>query len=136
MIHIIKLNKNLIVEEKDIDNTLEALQAEVEGLITTAPIYDELHNLGIDIFADDEGLLKADPIKTLVKIEGNKINYCLVGNLVLVGYTPDGDTVSLTQEQLDFIKQHLHIVKVSSTAETFEAFTFIFNNQINKEEKI
>ena len=51
---------------KNIKGDLKSLQTEVGGLITLANYYAELENNGIDIYADDEGLLKASTITTLL----------------------------------------------------------------------
>ena len=69
---------------------MKSLQTEVGGLITLANYYEELEDQGIDIFADDEGLLKADPITTLLITEKKnpmKVLTALVGNLIFVSHT-------------------------------------------------
>ena len=102
---------------KNIKGDLRSLQTEVGGLITLANYYEELEDQGIDIFADDEGLLKADPkttliitdkknrMKVLTALVGNLI--FLVGNLIFVSHDDEGNTLGLTNEQIDFIKAHL-----------------------------
>lgn len=132
MIRILKITTNKIVIEKDIEGDLKSLQSEVGGLITRVPYFDELTDKYIDIYADDEGLLKADPITTLIKAEGNKIINMLVGNLIFTGYNDDGETLGLTDEQLAFILAHLEMVEVkgrnTKTDEdvSFKCFTFKF----------
>ena len=61
---IFKIDTDGNAAVKDIEGDLKSLQTEVGGLLTLAPYYEELENYGVDIFADDEGLLKANP-KTL-----------------------------------------------------------------------
>ena len=115
---------------KEIEGDLKSLQEEVGGFITLAPHFDELTDMGIDIYADDEGLLKADPKISMVVLnrENGSIESVLVGNLIFVGHDEEGNTKGLTQEQLDFIYEHLARVSfsVKGSDEEKEAFTFIF----------
>lgn len=95
---------------KDIKGDLQSLQNEVGGLLTLANYYEELEDIGVDILADDEGLLKASPQVTLMitdKRNRMKVLTTLVGNLIFVSHNDEGDTVSLTQEQISFISNHL-----------------------------
>ena len=100
-------------------------------MITLAPYFDELDDMGIDIYADDEGLLKADPkISVVVLGENSEIENVLVGNIIFVGHDGDGNSQSLTEEQLAFLYDHLEMVfftddKTTGNIET--AFTFIFD---------
>lgn len=115
---------------KEIKGDLKSLQEEVGGLITLAPYFDELDDMGIDIYADDEGLLKADPkISVVVLGENGRIENVLVGNIIFVGHDGEGNSQSLTEEQLEFLYDHLERVfftdKTTGNIET--AFTFIFD---------
>ena len=95
---------------KNIKGDLRSLQTEVGGLITLSNYYEELEDQGIDIFADDEGLLKADPKTTLIitdKKNRMKVLTTLVGNLIFVSHDDEGSTLGLTDEQIAFIKAHL-----------------------------
>lgn len=115
---------------KEIEGDLKSLQREVGGLITLAPHFDELTDMGIDIYADDEGLLKSNPKITMVVLNRKygSIENVLVGNLLLIGHDDEGNTKGLTDEQLDFISNHLVRVRytVRNKDEEQEAFTFIF----------
>ena len=95
---------------KDIKGDLKSLQTEVGGLLTLANYYEELEKQGLDIFADDEGLLKADPITTLLITEKKnpmKVLTSLVGNLIFVSHDDEKNTLGLTDEQIEFIQAHL-----------------------------
>ena len=95
---------------KDIEGDLKSLQNEVGGLLTIVPYYEELEEQGIDIFADDEGLLKANPkVSLFVTDKKNRMKVLtgLVGNLIFVSHDDDCNTIGLTQEQIDFITEHL-----------------------------
>ncbi len=107
---IFKIDTDGNATVKEIKGDLNLLQTEVGGLITLANYYEELENRGIDIFADDEGLLKADPKTTLIitdKENRMKVLTALVGNLIFVSHDDEGNTLGLTDDQIKFIKAHL-----------------------------
>ena len=107
---IFKIDTDGKADVKNIKGDLRSLQTEVGGLITLANYYEELENQGIDIFADDEGLLKADPKTTLIitdKKNRMKALTALVGNLIFVSHDDECNTTGLTDEQINFIKAHL-----------------------------
>ena len=107
---IFKIDTNGNAAVKDIKGDLKSLQTEVGGLLTLAPYYEELENYGVDIFADDEGLLKANPKTTLIitdKKNRMKVLTALVGNLIFVSHDDEGNTLGLTDDQIMFIKAHL-----------------------------
>ena len=115
---------------KDIKGDLKSLQTEVGGLITLANYYEELEDHGIDIFADDEGLLKADPKTTLIitdKKNRMKVLTTLVGNLIFVSHDDEGSTLGLTDEQIAFIKAHLkQLCYFTPSGKINMAYTFWF----------
>ena len=115
---------------KDIKGDLRSLQTEVGGLITLANYYEELEDQGIDIFADDEGLLKADPITTLLITEKKnpmKVLTALVGNLIFVSHDDEGNTLGLTDAQVVFIKAHLkQLCYFTPSGKMNTAYTFWF----------
>ena len=115
---------------KNIKGDLKSLQKEVGGLITLANYYAELENNGIDIFADDEGLLKANPKTTLIitdKKNRMKVLTALVGNLIFVSHDDECNTTGLTDEQIDFIKAHLkQLCYFTPSGKMNTAYTFWF----------
>ena len=115
---------------KNIKGDLKSLQTEVGGLITLANYYEELEDQGIDIFADDEGLLKADPKTTLIitdKKNRMKVLTALVGNLIFVSHDDECNTTGLTDEQINFIKAHLkQLCYFSPNGKMNTAYTFWF----------
>ena len=107
---IFKIDTDGNAAAKDIKGDLRSLQKEVGGLLTLANYYEELVENRIDIFADDEGLLKSDPKTTLIitdKENRMKVLTALVGNLVFVSHDDEGNTLGLTDDQIKFIKDHL-----------------------------
>ena len=115
---------------KNIKGDLKSLQTEVGGLITLANYYAELENNGIDIYADDEGLLKASPITTLIitdKKNRMKVLTALVGNLIFVSHDDEGNTLGLTGSQVAFIKAHLkQLCCFTPSGKMNTAYTFWF----------
>ena len=107
---IFKIDTDGNAAVKDIEGNLKSLQTEVGGLLTLAPYYEELEMYDIDIFVDDEGLLKADPKTTLIitdKENRMKVLTALVGNLIFVSHDDEGNTIGLTDNQIKFIEDHL-----------------------------
>ena len=127
---IFKIDTDGNAAVKDIKGDLKSLQTEVGGLITLANYYEELEDQGIDIFADDEGLLKDNPKTTLIitdKKNRMKILTCLVGNLIFVSHDDEGSTLGLTDEQIAFIKAHLkQLCYFTPSGKINMAYTFWF----------
>ena len=127
---IFKIDTDGTAGVKDIKGDLKSLQTEVGGLITLANYYSELENNGIDIFADDEGLLKADPKTTLIitdKKNRMKVLTALVGNLIFVSHDDEGNTLGLTAAQVVFIKAHLkQLCYFTPSGKMNMAYTFWF----------
>lgn len=73
-----------------------------------------------DIFVDDEGLLKADPIVSAV--DGN-LNPMLVGNLVFANHDGHGNTVDLTDEDIEHIKSYIYIACTEAKPDGYKIVT-------------
>lgn len=85
-----------VIESEKI--TLADMQHHVEGLITTAwaPFLDE-HR--IDMFANDEGLLmRMQPNIGFMVHDHPQV---IVGPVVLVGHDDEGETIGLTDDQIE-----------------------------------
>lgn len=131
---IFKISDVYHCKSKEITGDLRSLQEEVGGLITLAPHFDDLTEMGIDIYADDEGLLKENPKVTMLVLDDKKQNVedVLVGNLILAGHDGEGNTISLTDEQIDYICNHLKVVEYSrGDGGRHKALTFIFEEEKN-----
>lgn len=132
---IFKIDTDGNAGAKNIKGDLKSLQAEVGGLITLANYYEELDARNIDIFADDEGLLKSNPIITFfVTSKENKYKSIatLVGNLVFASHDDEDNTLGLSQKQLSFIKEHLKKVAYinKDTNQVKLAYTFWFQDEL------
>lgn len=64
-----------------------------------------------DIFVDDEGLFRENPVISAIDKEGNPM---LVGNLVFANHDAEGNTTSLTMEDVARIVGNM--VRVSTEA--------------------
>ena len=131
MIDILKITTGNILMVKSIKGDLESLQHEVGGYISLVPYFKKLEERYINLYADDEGLLKPDPTITLVKTENNAVTEALVGNLIFTGYNDEGETLGLTNEQITFLLSHIDPVEIKGiNKETGEVVTqkcFTFN---------
>ena len=127
---IFKIDTDGNAAVKDIEGDLKSLQKEVGGLITLANYYEELEEQGIDIFADDEGLLKANPkVSLFVTDKKNRMKVLteLVGNIIFVSHDDECNTTGLTDEQIVFIKEHLKPMLYFTASGIFrKAHTFWF----------
>lgn len=57
-----------------------------------------------DIYCDDEGLLQCHPIVSAVSEDGNPM---LVGNLFVVKTNDEGETISLSTDELSEVLEHI-----------------------------
>lgn len=58
----------------------------------------------LDIYCDDEGLFKENNQVAILTINNNgKVVEAIVGNVFIVGHNEEGETISLTQEEIDAV---------------------------------
>lgn len=57
-----------------------------------------------DIFCDDEGLFKDSPIVSAISLNGEPM---LVGNLFITRTNKEGETISLTQDEINEIESNI-----------------------------
>lgn len=76
--------------------------------ILNCDCFDITHRLiggkPFDIFVDDEGLLKENPLVSAYDVNGD---HCLVGNLFVVKVDDEGETISLTEEEINHVAQYV-----------------------------
>ena len=93
--------------EKEIDNTLKALQKEVDGYIEIPFLSEKLNERRIDIIINEEGKF-IDGLKIEIAIvHQGRIVDLVFGNIVFASNDDEDNTIGLTEEQIDFIKQEL-----------------------------
>lgn len=99
-IKIFKIN-TLSMEEKEIDNSLEAFQSEVEG-------YIEIINLGKNciLVCNDEGKIKPSNVASVMLLKNGKFLDFIVGNCFICNVTKYGNFKSLTEAQIQNLKDN------------------------------
>lgn len=89
------------------NESLEALQEQVGGLIEHFIIDESLNDRRIDMWIDDEGKLKGHkPTFLLCDKDGNPLD-AIVGNCVFTKYDGDGNTFGLSQEDINIVMSWL-----------------------------
>lgn len=86
-----------------IDNTLEAMYR-VMNCKWVEIAYRRIGSKKrfFDIYCDEEGLLKDDPKISAIDPLGNGM---LVGNLLILNHDAAGNTISLTQDEIDYVRK-------------------------------
>lgn len=102
------------LEAKEIDNTLGTLQQIVGGYIEIPYLSETLAKNGIDVIINDEGKfiegLKAEI--AIVKDGTNEVLDVVMGNCIFASHNDEGDTVSLTDEQIAIVQNELKMEAV------------------------
>ena len=105
--------KNMKAEVVNFEDDLQTIY----GLIDVSLIDVAWRKIGentYDIIVDDEGLLKENPIASAFDY---KANPQLVGSLLIVNHDEEGNFSSLTDEQIEELKQHTGFYQLKSDAE-------------------
>lgn len=87
----------------DIDGSLESLNKIVGGYIEMPTISTELASRKIDVVINEEGKL----IDLKPTILARQIRDVIFGNVIFIGSGDYGESISLTTEQIDFVKSFL-----------------------------
>lgn len=94
--------------EKEIPNTLESLQKEVDGYIEVAYVYDD----NVAIICNEEGKVRDMPVNRPLYDQNRKIVDILHGTILFTQTNADGDFESLTEESIakykSFAKYYLY----------------------------
>ena len=89
----------IVQEVEKID--LDLLQSKVKGNIAS-PLIPTLAETGVTLFANDEGLLARMSPNVTYSIAGH--NELIVGPVVFVGTDGEGETVGLTDVQVEVVR--------------------------------
>lgn len=54
----------------------------------------------LDIYCDDEGLLKANPKPSVLTFSDGELVEQIVGNVFIISHNDEGEIISLTEEQI------------------------------------
>lgn len=112
------------LKQKDIDNTLEALQEIVEGYIEIPFLSEVFLENEIDIIINEEGkfIEGLNPEIAIVRKRDNQIVDIVYGNCIFASHDEQGKTVSLDDEQIKIITKELKDV-ILTNQETNEINT-------------
>jgi hypothetical protein len=99
------------LEEQNIDNTLEELQKIVGGYIEIPYLSKSFKEYGIDIIINDEGkyIEGLTPEIAVVGKETNAVLDVVYGNCVFVSHDTQGNTVGLSNEQIEVVTEELEL---------------------------
>ena len=103
-------------EVKEIENTLEELQAIVGGYIEIPFLSRVFADNGIDVIINEEGKFIEDckPQIAIVDGETKQILDVVHGNCIFASHNEEGDTTELTKEQMKVVMQELQMDVVLS----------------------
>ena len=119
------------LEVREIGNELKDLQEIVGGYIEIPPLSKVFAENGIDVIINEEGKLinGMKPEIAIVSGETTQILDIIYGNCIFASHDEEGETVSLTAEQMEIVEEELDIViglTNKNTMETFEVRALIF----------
>ena len=99
------------LREKDIENTLEALQKEVEGNIEIPFLNETFNRNKIDMIINDEGKFIEGMKKEIAVLRKNssEVLDIIFGNCIFTSHDDEGDTIGLNEEQIKIIKEELNM---------------------------
>lgn len=100
------------LREKDIDNTLEALQQIVGGYIEIPYLSETLAENGIDVIINDEGkfIEGLKPEIAIIKDGTNEVLDVVMGNCIFASHDDEGETTALTDEQIAVVQNELEMI--------------------------
>lgn len=112
------------LKQKNINNTLEALQEIVGGYIEIPFLSEIFFKNEIDIIINDEGkfIEGLNPEIAIVRKGDNQIADIVYGNCIFASHDEQGETVSLSDEQIKVITEELKDV-ILTNQETGEINT-------------
>lgn len=112
------------LKQKDINNTLEALQEIVGGYIEIPFLSEVFLENEIDIIINEEGkfIEGLNPEIAIVRKRDNQIADIVYGNCIFASHDEQGETVSLSDEQIKVITEELKDV-ILTNQETNEINT-------------
>lgn len=95
-----------VVETKTLN--LEYLQSQVGGFIELVSWFEDLNNLGIDMWINEEGKLIEDLKTTFIVVDNNgEVVDAIFGDVVFTSTDMEGNTIGLNDIQIQKIKKIL-----------------------------
>jgi hypothetical protein len=100
--------ENGILKEKEIENSLETMQEIVGGWIERAYMFERFIQERIDPIINEEGkLIGLEPQVAVLDRDGNRVLDLIMGNCVFVSHDDEGNTIGLTDRQINIIREEL-----------------------------
>ena len=98
-----------MLEEKEIENTLEELQKIVGGYIEIPFLSRVFNENKINIIINEEGkfIEGLEPEIAIIKRETNSILDIVYGNCLFASHDREGNTIELNEEQKQIVKEEL-----------------------------
>ena len=103
-----------VLKEKEIGSGLEDLQAIVGGYIEVPYISKTLNDNGIDVIINEEGkfIEGLKPEIVIVDKKTQQILDVVMGNCIFASHDAEGETISLSKEQIDIVKDALKLTVI------------------------
>lgn len=115
---------NCELQEKEIGTELEDLQEIVGGYIEIPYLGDVFVNNGIDVIINEEGKL-IEGLRAEIAIVNKQRGAILdivYGNCIFASHNDEGETIGLTDEQIQIVTKELETVFEMMDKETEEIF--------------
>lgn len=112
------------LKEKEISNTLEELQKIVGGYIEFPFLGNKFKDNIIDVIINDEGKF-IEGLKPEIAIVNEKVGSIMdivYGNCVFASHDKEGNTIALTDKQIEIVKEELETVIELMNKDTMENF--------------
>ena len=112
------------LRETDIGNELEDLQKIVGGYIEIPFLGDKFRDNNIDVIINEEGKLIEGMIAEMAIVDEKqgRILDVVYGNCIFASHDEAGETIGLTEEQIEFVKEELETVIELMNKRTLEGF--------------
>ena len=115
---------NGVLEEKEINNSLEDLQKIVGGYIEIPFLSKVFYENVIDMIINEEGKF-IEGLKPEIAIVGKETNALfdiVYGNCIFASHDESGETIGLNDEQINIIKEELKMMAALTDKDTGNNF--------------
>lgn len=112
------------LRETEIGNELEDLQKIVGGYIEIPFLGDKFRDNNIDVIINEEGKLIEGMTAEIAIVDEKqgRILDVVYGNCIFASHDEAGETIGLTEEQIEFVKEELETVIELMNKRTLEDF--------------
>lgn len=112
------------LRETEIGNELEDLQKIVGGYIEIPFLGDKFRDNNIDVIINEEGKLIEGMTAEIAIVDEKqgRILDVVYGNCIFASHDEAGETIGLTEEQIEFVKEELETVIELMNKRTLEGF--------------